>query len=229
VSNHDFLTDGQALRLISRHLGEMAFDDAALPLHIVATDQSTGDEVVLTRGAIEDALMASAAIPGILPPVQMGDGFWWTAASPRTRPSPPPSPWSRPHLCAADRLQLRRAPGRKGLADHAMNALNLLIARQMKADIAHRDQVDLRVAPALCPLNVSALDYSQSADLIDRARRLTRAWLQSGKAGTCESADHSTLHLHDSTPSDLIESIRSDSRALIQKFRAFFDPITASL
>jgi NTE family protein len=185
--------------LIARHLGKMDFADAALPLHIVATDQSTGDEVILAQGDVEEALMASAAIPGIFPPVRLGDRLLVDGGVANN------TPISTAISLGATRIYVlptgyncASTAQRRGLADHAMNALNLLIARQMKADIErYRDQVELMVAPALCPLNVSALDYSQSSDLIDRARSLTRNWLQAGGQAAKERPGHSGLHLHD--------------------------------
>ena len=180
----------------------MQFCDAALPLHIVATDQSTGDEVILDTGPVEDALMASAAIPGIFPPVRQGDRLLVDGGVANN------TPISTAISLGATRIfvlptgyNCASTTRRRGLADHAMNALNLLIARQMKADIdRYRDHVELFVAPALCPLNVSALDYSQSANLIDRARSLTRDWLQAGGSAAKERPDHSSLHLHDELP-----------------------------
>ncbi len=45
------------------------FADLAVPLRVVTTDLDTGDEILVVAGAIEPALLASAAIPGVFPPV----------------------------------------------------------------------------------------------------------------------------------------------------------------
>ena len=47
--------------------------DAKIPLSIVAVDLHSGHQVVLERGSVRDAVRASAAIPGIFPPVEMED------------------------------------------------------------------------------------------------------------------------------------------------------------
>src|SRR5262249_59385007 len=39
----------------------------AIPLHVVAVDALTGEELRLSRGPIVEAVLASAAIPGVLP------------------------------------------------------------------------------------------------------------------------------------------------------------------
>jgi NTE family protein len=43
------------------------------PLALVAVDQITRSEVVLKEGSVATAMLASMAIPGIFPPVQVGD------------------------------------------------------------------------------------------------------------------------------------------------------------
>ncbi len=58
-------------RLLSRHFGDSRVEHASLPLHVVATDMHSGDEVVLSSGSIVDAVLASAAIPGVFPPVNV--------------------------------------------------------------------------------------------------------------------------------------------------------------
>ena len=48
-------------------------EDRALPLTVVATDLETGEEVGLESGPAVPALAASSAMPGIFPPVRIGD------------------------------------------------------------------------------------------------------------------------------------------------------------
>lgn len=65
-------------RVISTHLGEnTAIEHAQIPLAIVATDLETGAERVFTSGPLVDALLASAAMPGVYPPVEI-DGRLYT-------------------------------------------------------------------------------------------------------------------------------------------------------
>lgn len=53
--------------------GEKTFADTATPLHIVATDFHTGEQVVLSSGRLIDAARASSAIPMIFPPWRIND------------------------------------------------------------------------------------------------------------------------------------------------------------
>ncbi len=59
---------GLQLRLA---LGERTFADLLVPTRLMAVDMLTGQEVVLRRGPLLPALLATTAIPGIFPPVVM--------------------------------------------------------------------------------------------------------------------------------------------------------------
>lgn len=51
------------------------FSDAKIPLNINATDLGSGREVVIKRGNIAKAAMASISVPGIFPPIKIGDQY----------------------------------------------------------------------------------------------------------------------------------------------------------
>jgi NTE family protein len=60
-------------RFLDGVLGGRTFDDLDLPFAAVATELTTGARVVMTDGPVVDAVLASAAIPGVFPPVARGD------------------------------------------------------------------------------------------------------------------------------------------------------------
>ena len=64
-------TLGSKLRRLVGELGARQFDELAMPFAVIATDLATGEPVVLDQGALEPALTASIAIPGLLPPVNL--------------------------------------------------------------------------------------------------------------------------------------------------------------
>src|SRR3954453_19126342 len=65
------LVPGTALRrLLARHTEHELLEDLPIPLHVIACDVLSGREVRLSDGRLIDAVMASAAIPGVLPPVE---------------------------------------------------------------------------------------------------------------------------------------------------------------
>jgi NTE family protein len=70
--NHLFPNTGLRA-LMSSYLGAVhTFSDLALPLGVVTTDVATAAPHLVTEGDLLPALLASAAIPGIFPPVPLG-------------------------------------------------------------------------------------------------------------------------------------------------------------
>lgn len=57
-------------------VGEMTFEELAVPLRVIAADITHGRRVVFSTGPIAPAILASSAIPGIFPPVRIGDAVY---------------------------------------------------------------------------------------------------------------------------------------------------------
>ncbi len=68
------LLDTDDLRdLLVEQLGDVQIEDLELPFAVVATELASGKEVVIDRGPVVDAILASSAMPGIFAPVRRGD------------------------------------------------------------------------------------------------------------------------------------------------------------
>jgi NTE family protein len=57
--------------VIERAEPAATFAELEVPLRVVTTDLVTGDEIVIVSGPLPPALLASSAIPGIFPPVEL--------------------------------------------------------------------------------------------------------------------------------------------------------------
>jgi len=179
----DHLVESHGLRrLLEHHLPYRQLEQATIPIHVVATELISGDEVLLSSGPAVDAILASTAIPGVFPTVTIGgrelvDG----GVSNNT-------PISTAVRLGAERIivlptgfacALTRPPS--GAISRALHSLNLLVARQLVHDIERYAQaVQLHVVPTLCPLETSSYDYSGCAALIERASDSTRKWIETG-------------------------------------------------
>src|SRR5947208_11868102 len=75
LTNHrDHLVSDRGLRRLIRHNLQIdRLEDAAVPLHLVALDVLSGDQIRLSARPAGEALLAAAAIPGVLPPVEWGE------------------------------------------------------------------------------------------------------------------------------------------------------------
>lgn len=193
------LCSGGGLRaLLSSCAGVTRLDEASVPMHVVATDLLSGEEVLLSEGDLVEAVMASAAIPAVFPPVEFGgrhlvDGgvahhtavsqavelgaqeiYVLPAGYPCALPTPPTSAL--------------------GVAVHA---LTLLIEQRLIGEVArYAGSATIRVLPPLCPLAVSAADFSQGDQLVERGRLASLEWLATGGVDLPEQERFLGLHDH---------------------------------
>jgi NTE family protein len=70
----DHLVPTSGLRkLIAGHVEHGRLEELPIPLHVVAVDVVSGEELRHSRGPIVEAILASAAIPGVVSPVPWED------------------------------------------------------------------------------------------------------------------------------------------------------------
>jgi NTE family protein len=66
-----FFTADPLKKILIEYIGEVNIEDAPIPLSIVATDLTSGEEVIFTEGPLADAVCASASIPGVYIPMTL--------------------------------------------------------------------------------------------------------------------------------------------------------------
>jgi NTE family protein len=68
-SRDHLVPDSGLRRLIGAHVEHVRLEQLPIPLHVVAVDVITGEELRLSSGPVTDAVLASSSVPGVLPPV----------------------------------------------------------------------------------------------------------------------------------------------------------------
>lgn len=169
-------------RICERNLPFRDIADAAIPLHVVATDVLTGEPVVISNGPAADAIIASAAIPAAFAPVRLGSRYLADGAITSNTPIKTAAALgaSRIIVLSTGHPGLLDQPPRSALA-MALHALTLLLARQIDVELQGLDRrVECFVVPAPHPVRGSPYDFSQTAALIDHAHDSADRWLQDG-------------------------------------------------
>lgn len=176
---------GQLRRLLSAHLTFDRLEDAPVPVHVVAANVLTASDVLLSTGSALDAVAASAAIPGVLPPVTIGGVALMDGGVVNN------SPISHAVSLGAEEIwvlstgyscALRSVP--RSAMGMAMHALTVLVQHRLAVDVdRYEKQVTLHVVPPPCPVAISPVDFSHTGELIDMAYRATTQWVASGGLG----------------------------------------------
>jgi NTE family protein len=165
--------------LIEQHLTSERLEHLPIPLHVIATDVRTGSEVRLSKGPLIEAILASAAIPGVLPSVD------WHGRELTDGGVANNTPISHALDLGAERVfvlptgqacELEAAPhSALGMIVHATT---LLVHRRLADDIArYRDAAELIVLPPPCPVRVQPMDFGQAERLIAESLAESRAFL----------------------------------------------------
>ena len=168
-------------RLIARHVQCPELDEMRIPLHVVAVDVVTGQELRLSHGPVLEAVLASAAIPGVLQPVSEGRALMDGGVANNT-------PISHAVELGAERIyvlptghacSLDEPP--HGALAMALHAISLLTHRRLIDDIErHRADAHLIVMPPPCPLDIQPIDFAHADELIEVALLDARDFLDGG-------------------------------------------------
>ena len=199
IRRRDFLvaTDG-VRRLIDTHVPYRNLEEAKIPLHVVATDLLSGETVVLSKGSVAQAILASTAIPAAFAPIQLESLYLADGAITCNTPVRVAIARGARRLIilpAGYACALEKPP--RGAIACALHALTLLIARQLLHELhGLESDIEYFVVPPLCPLRGSPCDFSQTNELIKRAAESTRTWLAEGGLTRREVPHQMHAHNH---------------------------------
>jgi NTE family protein len=157
--------------LIERTIPFRRLEDAPIPVHVVATSLVTGRGRWFSQGAVRDAILASAALPAIFPPVVIdGEPFIDGGVVDNV-------PISRAVALGAKRVYVlhvgnfsrpRQLPRRP--IDVLLSAFSIARNHRFLAETDDPPEgVELVVLPAVDPGRVRRNDFSHSGDLIARS------------------------------------------------------------
>jgi NTE family protein len=183
----DHLVPAHGLRrIVERHVELDDLADAAVPLSLIAFDVTAGAEVALGDGPAVDAILAACSIPGIFPPMAIGEKLLVDGGVVNN------TPISHAVELGAERvyvLPTQQAPYAQAAAprtalDASIYALGLLVGSRLEADIVRFGQaVELIVLPAPNARHVQPTDFDHSSRLAADAYAASREVLARVAAG----------------------------------------------
>ena len=176
--DHLFSNEG-LLRIVESTSGIRTFEELQLPLRVVCADLYTGDEVVLARGSLTPALLASSALPGVFPPVHHA-GHWLVDGGVVNA-----VPISHALAGPVDVVYVLNVSSAGITRKHVRSPLDVVmrafaISRHQRFNLEERylDRHDAEIIVLPRPVDPRELyDFSGAAHLIDVAYDLTNAFL----------------------------------------------------
>lgn len=182
-TNHrDHVVSDRAMRrVIGHYLQVERLEQAPIPLHLVAFDLHAGMEVLLSEGPALESILAAAAIPGLLPPVHIGDRMLIDGGVVNNTPISHAVELGaeRIYVLPTDDPATHSQPGpAPGALDSVVHAVTLLTSARLTADLARfAGAAELIVLPATNPHRVQATDFAHSSRLIGAALDSSRTAL----------------------------------------------------
>jgi NTE family protein len=145
-------------------------------------NQNAADSGSPRDSVCSETALASTAIPGVFPPVYIDgralmDGA--VAASTPIRLAAETGASRIIVLPTGYACTLKEPP--KGAVAIALHPITLMITWQLMHELEGMpEDIQVHLAPTLCPLGVSPHDFSASKELIERAAQATTKWIACG-------------------------------------------------
>lgn len=163
------IVDPEFIReVMERLFGDATFADLEIPFVAVATDLQSGEDVALSQGKLATAVQASAAIPGVFPPVLLDgmllvDGYI-------TKNIPVPEPGEPPYRADVIAVDVQRELMSRGPWDNGIE----ILARaewimQIQLNRFYLEMADLVLVPDV--REVHWADFRRIDQLIEAGRR----------------------------------------------------------
>jgi len=174
------LTRGRKVsRLLQREYGEVLIEDLALPFFCVSANLSTGRALEHRDGCLAEALRASVAIPGVMPPIYRGDDVLVDGAAINNLPVDIMQTHAPGLVIGSDVGADRFALGRGG--KRRINIIQILMHSGMvntaSSAAAQRELADVLLKPPLA--NVDLLNWKAFDRAIEAGYDYARQALES--------------------------------------------------
>jgi NTE family protein len=174
----DHLVSTRGLRqIVERHLQLDDLADAATPLHVVAFDITSGEEIVLTEGPAAEAIVAACSIPGIFPAVAVGKRVLIDGGVVNNTPIRHAVELGAERIYVLPTQEVPRAeqPPPRSALDAAIYGLGVLVGSRLESEIAHyQSDAELIVLPAANATGVQPTDFDHSGELVAQAHAASR-------------------------------------------------------
>jgi NTE family protein len=161
LSRYGLLSNEKLGQLFIDSIGDKNFEDSEIPLAMVATDVASGRKVILDKGSVANAVMASTCIPGIFIPVEINQKLLVDGGIVENVPIATTREMGAEFVIGVDLNAKNSYSKPDNILDVIINSLDLLMKQSVKLQT---EDADLLISPDLGAFNMS--DMSQVDELI---------------------------------------------------------------
>lgn len=173
ISKFALLSNEKLGKVITDHIGKKNIEDADIPLAIIATNISTGEKVVLDKGPVAAAVMASTCIPGVFEPVEIDNMLLVDGGIKENVPTESVKELGADYVIGVD-LHARYSNEKpENILDVLINSFHFTL---MTASKLQTEEADLVIQPDLSSFNFT--DTDQVKDLIEQGYKDTKKVLK---------------------------------------------------
>lgn len=152
LSKYGLLTNENLAKLIVEEIGNKKLEDSPIPLQMVATNASNGDKVILSKGSVADAVMASTCIPGLFKPVEIDSELLIDGGIVENVPIKTVAKMGAEFVIAVDLNTERSYAKPMNILDVMLNSFNFIMEQSSKFQT---ERADLLIKPNLSSFNKS--------------------------------------------------------------------------
>lgn len=161
---------GKLAKLLEELLEDRNFSDLKLPFRAVAVDITNAQEVVIDNGRVAPAVLASASIPGIFEPVQLGGRYLVDGGVSNNVPSDIARPLTGGKVLAVDlNAQATEHEEPRNLMDVTLKTFAILMWNTSNQG---REEADLLIQPDIDGFRY--YDLSRAEELFRRGEEAAR-------------------------------------------------------
>lgn len=163
LSKFALLSNENLGELILEHIGDKNIEDAKIPLVMIATNISNGEMVVLDKGPVTKAVMASTCIPGIFCPVEINNKILVDGGIVENVPVKTIKKMGAEFVIGVDLNAKHTFEKPENIIDVILNSFHFIMQQSIKYQ---SQDADLLIKPDLSSFNRS--DVEQVEELIEK-------------------------------------------------------------
>jgi NTE family protein len=176
LSRYGLLSNEKLGELIKEYVGGKKIEDAEIPLAMIATDIASGKKVVMKKGQLATAVMASTCIPGIFNPVEFEKKLLVDGGIVENIPINTVKEMGADYVIGVDLNAKNKYEKPGNILDVIMNSFHFAL---MAAAKHQTDSADLLITPDLSSFSMT--DPDQVEDLIEQGYKDAKKALEQFK------------------------------------------------